>query len=315
MIENVSNIGGPAPAHGPGRRPTTLIVGAGYIGSALADALRNDGRVVTLRRSPPAAPGTGLAVQADVSRPFDLPALPPLDAVVYLVGADARTPQAYHDAYEAGPAQLLSALARAGQQPRRLIYASSISVHGQADGETLDESSPTEPRLFSGRAVLAGERLLAAGPWPVTRVRFAGIYGPLRDSFVRGVLAGTIGPTEANPYTNRIHRDDCVGVLRRLLEIDAPPPIVLASDPTPTRRNEVIRWLARRAGVEPASQGTHAAERRSAGDRRCHPAWLLADGYRWRHRDFRSGYAELVDAARNRSRPIDAGPTHRSEGT
>ena len=299
MIENVPGTGSADAMQDPDRRPTTLIVGAGYIGSALADALRGHGRVVTLRRSPAAVPDTGLkTLQADVSRPFDLPALPRLDAVVYLVGADARTPQAYHDAYEAGPAQLLAALARAGQQPRRLIYASSISVYGQADGETLDESSPTEPRLFSGRAVLAGERLLAAGPWPVTRVRFAGIYGPLRDSFVRGVLAGTTGPTEANPHTNRIHRDDCVGVLQRLLEIDTAPPIVLASDPAPTRRNEVIRWLARRAGVEPAPFGAQAAERRSAGDRRCHPRWLLADGYRWRHPDFRSGYAGLVDAAR-----------------
>ena len=76
------------------RSLSILVTGAaGYIGSALADALRGHGRVVTLRRSPAAVPDTGLkTLQADVSRPFDLPALPRLDAVVYLVGADARTP-------------------------------------------------------------------------------------------------------------------------------------------------------------------------------------------------------------------------------
>lgn len=272
---------------------SVLIVGCGYVGEALARALAAHHDVVTIRRS--AGPGTSL--QRDVSAPFDLPALPRLDAVVYLVGADARTPEAYRRAYEAGPTEVLAALARAGQQPRRILYASSTSVHGQANGDVIDEDSPTEPTTFSGRSVLAGERVLGSGPWPVTRVRFAGIYGPGRDSFVRGVIGGTIGLSDADPHTNRLHRDDCVGVLSHLLAIDEAPPVVLASDPSPTRRNTVIRWLAARAGVEPVWQGSPAA-RRPAGDRRCHPAWLLSQGYAFRHPDFRSGYAELVAAAR-----------------
>ena len=274
-------------------RPSVLIVGCGYVGSALAQALAASHDVVTIRRSASA----GSSLQRDVSAPFDLPALPRLDAVVYLVGADARTPEAYRRAYEAGPTEVLAALARAGQRPRRILYASSTSIHGQANGEVIDEGSAADATTFSGRSVLAGEQILAAGPWPVTCVRFAGIYGPGRDSFVRGVIGGTIGLSDANPHTNRIHRDDCVGVLSHLLAIDEAPPVVLASDPSPTRRNTVIRWLAAQAGVEPVSQGS-TAMRRSAGDRRCHPAWLLAQGYAFRHPDFRSGYAELIAAAR-----------------
>lgn len=279
-----------------GKRPAVLIVGCGYLGSALAGALADDHEVLTLRRSA----GPAGSLQRDVSRPFELPGAPRLDAVVYLVGADERTPDAYRRAYEDGPAELLAALARAGQQPRRILYASSTSTYGQADGERIDENSVTEPTDFSGRSVLAGERLLAAGPWPVTRVRFAGIYGPGRDSFVRGVIAGTLGLSDVNPHTNRIHRDDCVGVLARLLALEVAPPVVLASDPAPTRRNEVVSWLAAQAGVEPVRQVAPSSERRPAGDRRCHPAWLLANGYRYRHPDFRSGYAELVATARRR---------------
>ena len=274
-------------------RPSVLIVGCGYVGGALARALATSHDVVAIRRSA----GPGGSLQRDVSAPFDLPALPRLDAVVYLVGADARTPEAYRRAYEAGPTEVLAALVRAGQRPRRILYASSTSIHGQANGEVIDEGSATEATSFSARSVLAGERILAAGPWPVTRVRFAGIYGPGRDSFVRGVIGGTIGLNDANPHTNRIHRDDCVGVLTHLLAIDEAPPVVLASDPSPTRRNTVIRWLAAQAGIEPVWQESPAM-RRSAGDRRCHPAWLLAQGYSFRHPDFRSGYADLIAAAR-----------------
>ena len=157
----------------------------------------------------------------------------------------------------------------------------------------------TDPATFSGRSVLAGERIIADGPAPSTRVRFAGIYGPGRDSFVRGVIAGSIGLTDADPHTNRIHRDDCVGVLIDLLGSDEAPPVVLASDPSPTRRNTVIRWLAARAGIAPQQQPPSATPtRRAAGDRRCHPAGLLSRGYRFRHPDFRSGYADLIAAAR-----------------
>lgn len=275
-------------------RPAVLIVGCGYVGTALAEALACDHEVFGLRRSATALPTGVTAIRADVSRPFDLPALPPLAAVFYLVGADARTPDAYRQAYEEGPRELLAALARAGQQPGRLIQVSSTSVYGQADGETLDENSATEPANFAGQAVLAGETRFAASGLAVTRVRFSGIYGPGRDSMVRGVADGSLGLTEANPVTNRIHRDDCVAILAFLLEADAPPAIVLGSDPQPTRRNDVIRWLAGQLGREPAPQAAGPSTRRVAGDRWCQPRWLLAQGYRFRHPDFRSGYGDLL---------------------
>lgn len=293
MTDSTSPVTNPLNASPPAR-PVVLVVGSGYVGGALARCLAADHEVLTLRRSA-GPPGS---LQRDVSRPFDLPSEPRLDSVVYLVGADGRTPEAYRRAYEAGPTELLAALARAGQQPRRIVYASSTSVHGQANGEIIDDRSAAEPTSFSGHSVLAGEHVFAAGPWPVTRVRFAGIYGPGRDSFVRGVIGGTLGLSDANPHTNRIHLDDCVGVLVHLLAHEAAPPVVLASDPAPTRRNEVVSWLAAQAGVEPVRQVAGASERRPAGDRRCHPAWLLADGYRYRHPDFRSGYAALVAALR-----------------
>ena len=283
------------PAAETPQRPCRLIVGPGYVGTALMAALHLDSELIALRRSATATPFATQVIQADVSQAFRLPALPPLDAVIYLVGADARTPEAYHAAYVAGPARLIEALMRAGQRPRQLIYAASTAVYGQHDGETVDEAAPTEPGSFSGRAVLEGEQIMAASPWPTTRVRLAGIYGPGRDRFLRQVLDGEIGLTEADPHTNRIHRDDCVAIIQMLLTEAQAPEIVLACDPAPTRRNTVIRWIASEAGIE-ATRAAGASPRRVVGDRRCHPAWLLGRGYDWRHRDFRSGYAAPLAA-------------------
>ena len=166
--------------------------------------------------------------------------------------------------------QLLAALAAAGQRPRRLVYASSTSVYGQAGGETVDESSPTEPTSFAGRSVLAGEQRFAASGLPVTRVRFAGIYGPGRSGFVRGVLDGSIGVTDPDRCANRIHVDDCAGILGYLIGAVSPPDIVVASEPTAATRNDAIRWIARQArrARAPAPEPVADPGRRRADDAR-----------------------------------------------
>ena len=282
-------------------RPAVLVVGCGYVGTALARRLMPDHSVHGLRRSTADLPAGVIALARDIGQPFTLPSAPRFDHVFYLVGADGRSPEAYRQAYETGPMQLLAALAAAGQRPRRLVYASSTSVYGQAAGETVDECSPTEPTSFAGRSVLAGEQRFAASGLPVTRVRFAGIYGPGRSGFVRGVLDGSIGVTDPDRCANRIHVDDCAGILGYLIGAVSPPDVVVASEPTAASRNDAIRWIARQVQrarapePEPVADPGSSPGRRRPGEKRCHPTWLLANGYRFGHPDFRSGYGALID--------------------
>jgi hypothetical protein len=61
-------------------------------------------------------------------------------------------------------------------------------------------------------------------------------------------------------YTNRIHRDDCLGVLewlhRRQLAGAELAPVYLASDDEPAPAGDVARWLAAELGVpEPPAAG------------------------------------------------------------
>ena len=50
-------------------------------------------------------------------------------------------------------------------------------------------------------------------------------------------------------YTNRIHRDDCAGVLRHLTQLDRPLPLYLGADHEPATQCSVMDWIAGRLGL------------------------------------------------------------------
>ena len=103
--------------------------------------------------------------------------------------------------------------------------------------------------------------------------------------------------TPAGPprYTNRIHRDDCAGVLHHLLELAAPPPVVVAVDEDPAPEREVLAWLADRLGAPvPVPARPDPGRRRGRANRRCSSARLVASGYRFIHPSYRDGYGALI---------------------
>ena len=99
-------------------------------------------------------------------------------------------------------------------------------------------------------------------------------------------------------YANRIHRDDCVGVLRHLLALERPDPLYLAGDEDPAEIAEVLRWLAARLGAPQPhvdSQETGMRYGRTS-NKRVRSARLRASGYRFRFPTFREGYGALIAA-------------------
>jgi len=278
-----------------------LIAGCGYVGSALACRLiETRPEVFGLRRTASGLPEGVRPIAADLMQPATLRGLPPdLDAVVYLATADTFGEAAYNAAYVEGPRNLLRALEEQDQSPARIVFASSTAVYGQRDGEWVDETSPTEPRDFSGRCLLEGEALLLESRYPSLVVRFGGIYGPGRARLIERVRSGQARLREGPPhYTNRIHRDDCAGILAHLLGLEVPQRIYLGVDCDPADEALVLQWLAERLGVpspEVESQrgkttGRKAGSKRAANDR------LLASGYRFLYPTFREGYDALLDA-------------------
>ena len=270
-----------------------LIAGCGDVGSLLARLLVDAGHdVAGLRRDPASVPDGVEPIAADLSRPQTLRTLPgPFDAVVYAATAGRGTDEAYRRVYVEGQRNLAEAL---GAAPARWIFTSSTSVYAQRDGEWVDEGSPTEPTRFSGVRMLEAERFVAGLETVGVSVRFGGIYGEGRTWLVERVRAGA--PCLADPplYTNRIHREDCAGVLAHVLTIDDPAPRYLAVDSAPAAQCEVMDWIAARLGLPaPAREapGTARASKRCRNDR------LLASGYRLRFPTYREGYERMLASA------------------
>jgi len=276
-----------------------LIAGCGDLGCALGLTLAARGdEVFGLRRGIAGIPPPIRPVAADLADRGTLAALPDgIACVVYAAAADSRDPEAYRRAYVEGLQNLLATLEARAAPLRRLVYCSSTAVYGQQDGEWVDEGSPTEPSGFAGQILLAGERLALACGVPTTVVRFAGIYGPGRTRLLDQLRAGTATCPEGPPtWTNRIHRDDCVGVLAHLLALSHADGCWLAVDTEPAPLCLVLDWLAARLGVPPpprVARGT-APGRVEGSNKRCRNGRLVASGYRYRFPTFREGYGALL---------------------
>ncbi len=276
-------------------RARILIAGCGDVGTESGLLLAGQGHEVWgLRRNAAALPEPLRPISADLTDPATLQGLPEADYVVYAAAASRHDEDAYRRAYVEGLGNVLDVLAAWPSPPRRVFFTSSIGVYGQDGGDWVDEGSATEPAGFTGRLMLEAERRLETSPIPSTVVRLAGIYGPGRLRLVRQVREGRAVVPPGPSYTNRIHRDDCAGVLAHLVALDLEgrplASLYLGVDDAPADRGEVLRWLAERLGVEPPPV---SQEKQGAG-KRCRNDRLLSTGFRLRYPTYRDGYAAVL---------------------
>lgn len=270
--------------------PAILIAGCGDVGGELARRLVADGHeVYGLRRRAHLLPEGVHPVAGDLREPATLRSLPEgIDVLCYTAAADGPSPAAYRAAYVDGIHNLLRAVAR-GSAPRRALYVSSTRVYPQNGGEWVDEDSPTGGSDVRARLLLEGEAALRASAATPVVVRFAGIYGPGRTRLIDRVRKGK--PCAPGHYTNRIHRDDCAGVLRHLVHLERPAALYLGADDEPATQCEVMEWLAGRLGLPaPSADG----ERSELAGKRCRNARLVASGYAFEYPGFREGYAAVI---------------------
>ncbi|MBR9866104.1 MAG: SDR family oxidoreductase [Oceanospirillales bacterium] len=280
-------------------RDQILIAGCGDVGSQLGLSLAAEGhQVFGLRRNINQLPPGIQGIAADLSQPDTLINLPQqLDTLFYVVAAGSRDESVYRKAYPDGLHNLLQALQQQGIHPRQLFFISSTAVYHQQNDEWVDERSATEPDNFSGRIMLEAEQIALHSGIPASIVRFSGIYGPGRNYMLTQISRGAGYPSAPPRYSNRIHRDDCVGVLKHLWQLSQQQllePVYLASDDQPAPLHEVGDWLAEQLGVTI----TERSANRTIGSKRCSNALLKQSGYRFRHPDYRAGYRQLIDEFR-----------------
>jgi|TARA_R110000772_G_scaffold41479_7_gene96567 nucleoside-diphosphate-sugar epimerase len=276
-----------------------LIVGCGDIGNGLAELYLPQGwEVQGLRRNTAKlAPGI-TAFAADVCDPASVAALGSLraDYVVVTLTPGGNKAEAYQAVFERGLANVLAAIA---VPPKHIFFVSSTGVYAQANHDIIDETSETAPDRFSGQSLLNAEQAIAATAWPHSNIRFGGIYGTGRFFMLNKVLDGDCAPAAPLHYTNRIHRDDCVGFIAHLIDkTEAGGKLencYVGVDDEAASIQDVQSWLAAQLGVTYASKGEPIAR---TGSKRCVNRRLRESGYTLKYPTFREGFEPVLRAWR-----------------
>ena len=229
-----------------------LIIGCGYVGSALAARLRGAGIEVS---GTSATGGPGLLPLDLTAEDHDLELAAAGAVVYYMVSTLARRYDAADRPHLRPLERCLAALER--QPPAGLIYLSSTSVYGDQDGAWIGEQTPTAPQTPWGRMRVELERRVwdfgAALGLPACVVRLPEIYGPDRGPLAR--LRRGYSLRYPARFTNRIHVDDLAQILEQLgrrLE----PELLLAADDEPAPARKVYGHAATLMGLGPVAEST-----------------------------------------------------------
>jgi nucleoside-diphosphate-sugar epimerase len=250
----------------PRFRPTLLIVGCGDVGLRVLQRISPGWRVLALTSSPARRAELRAAgavpLVGNLDDPATLGRLGALaDAVLHLA------PPASDGRVDSRSRHLLRALARGGVT-RRLVYASTTGVYGDAGGAFFDETRPVRPATAR-----AWRRVDAEALWrwygrragvAVTVLRVPGIYaldragGDPRDRVRRGapVLAA-----EDDVYTNHIHADDLARACILALHRGAPQRVLHVSDDSELKMGDYFDRVADHFGLPRPPRLTREAAR------------------------------------------------------
>jgi len=279
-----------------------LFSGCGDIGCRTANRLAAEFACFGLKRNPQTLPDSIEPLagsMGDCARMVEV-LNQGFDIVVATLTSDSFTEEAYRRAYVDSAKTLAAAMEQSSSAPQLVIWVSSTSVYGNNQGDWVDEQSATEPHTFSGKLLLEAEQLITGLPCATTIVRFSGIYGPGRSRMLGQVRAGKGRPAEPQQWSNRIHSEDCAGVLahlaRRFATGQSLQPLYLASDSEPVTQHQLRQWLAAQLKVELQEERVE-----QTAIRRCSNQRLLDSGYRFIYPSYREGYQALIEALTEKS--------------
>ncbi|ELY91510.1 SDR family oxidoreductase [Natrinema altunense] len=291
------------------------ILGCGYVGIELGRQLASRGHEpIGVRRSEEGVERIDAAgfegVRADITDRDALAAVPDGDAIVFAASSGGRGAEAARDVYVDGLRTAIETFGERETTPDRLVYTSSTGVHGDHDGDWVDEETPLEPTTEKTEVLAEAERIALELPakygFDGTVARYAGLYGPDRYRLER-YLDGPV--TEG--YLNMVHRDDAAGAVRSLLEGSlARGEVVQVVDDEPVSKWAFADWLADECNVERPPKRTkadrladddlsEAGRRRILTSKRCSNEKLRALGYEFAFPTYREGYRDAIETYRN----------------
>lgn len=277
-----------------GKQLKILLAGCGDIGQRLGESLSSVHQCFGLRRNVKKIIGPITPIQADLSNGAQLQSVfkQKFDIVVATLTPDEFTEVGYRHAYVDTALCLTEALKMMSILPRLVIWVSSTGVYGQSE-QWVNESSPTKPSNFSGKALIKAEQIISGLSCDTCIVRFSGIYGGERKGILKSVLSGVGRPKFPKQWSNRIHIDDCIGSLNHLIErhVSGLPlqKIYIATDCEPVTQHELRKWISAQLKITLTEQSSDSSLRCRLSNKR-----LLDSGFIFKFPTFREGYKSLI---------------------
>ncbi|TYP93303.1 Nucleoside-diphosphate-sugar epimerase [Fodinibius salinus] len=237
---------------------TISILGCGWLGLPLAENLRDSGH--TVKGSTTSAEKLNLLRNKNIT-PFLLELTPQIeceecndfwdsDLLVLNIppGRGRDNIEEYHLQQINTVAEQLS-----GSPIDRLIFISSTSVYPPQPGIVAEsDTEKGNAKRPSGNALLKAETLLMEQEsFDTTIIRFGGLYGYDRNP--AHFLAGRKNVSGGNAPINLIHRDDCIGIIDRIIDKDVRGEIFNGVSDGHPPKNMYYPAAAESLGLEPPS--------------------------------------------------------------
>lgn len=232
-----------------------LMIGCGYIGSALGQKLFLEGHevigVVRSQQSKDVLNQFGMTSRiADCSTIEGARAACEggADIVIFSISSKGGD---YEKTYLNGMHHVLLALEH--QWPSLFFYTSSTSVYAQTDGVWVTEDSAAQPPYANGKILLKTEEYLcskAEGCFKSYILRLSGIYGPGRHAIL-DQLREKAEILKGNPkqWINQVHRDDVIQAIRFLMRLKSSKKnceIFNVTDDTPVQKEDYVKWICQK---------------------------------------------------------------------
>lgn len=134
-----------------------------------------------------------------------------------------------------------------------VIFVSSTSVYPEKPGIVAEVDIETgNAGRPSGNALLEAEKMLSAqSDFDTTIIRFGGLYG--YDRHPAKYMAGRKNLSKGNAPVNLIHRDDCIGIIDKIISEEVRGKVFNGVSDGHPPRNMYYPAIAEVLGVEPPS--------------------------------------------------------------
>jgi nucleoside-diphosphate-sugar epimerase len=233
-----------------------LIIGCGYVGSAVASFWHKQGHHLTVTTTSPEKISTlkTIANRAIILKGNDYDTLANVienqDLILLTVGAKGGK---FYEQIYLQTAKNIAKILQFNSRVKQLIYTSSYGILGNQNGRWTDETVPPNPAHENHQILAETEQIFLNCQNPNLKVcilRLAGIYGKNREIItIFKNWAGTTRPGNGQEYGHWVHLEDIVRAIA-LIETKQLQGIYNLGNDTPMKRKDLLDKMCQKYGLD-----------------------------------------------------------------